>query len=391
MSMDNNTENRQQDSIFETGESGTGSESSTSSETSESSTNAQKFIRDRKYLLAAGILGSVMLVIVALSLIYLRQKIGESAALLSGAQGNAYEAYYVLVSDNEDPEFWDGILKGAKDAAAEQGILLEKAGEQIGPEYTKTQQMEMAIYSKPDGIILDAGDTSNMDKLIHQAWSAGIPVVTVVNDSPASERISFVSISNANLSREYGAQICKLVQEKSKEKTEGQQVKVCILLDSDSASAGQSIVLTGIQDYISSQKMADAIRLETVAVHNNSAFSAEEEIRDLFLYSDGQKPADIIVCLNLQNTTCVYQTVLDYNMVGRVEILGFYNSDIIQSALDKDIIRATIMVDTQQMGRNCVEALTEYRDSGYVSDYYAVQLSLLESRKDDGGEVLQGE
>ncbi|MCR5283731.1 MAG: substrate-binding domain-containing protein, partial [Lachnospiraceae bacterium] len=321
----------------------------------------------------------------------LRQKIGESAALLSGAQGNAYEAYYVLVSDNEDPEFWDGILKGAKDAAAEQGILLEKAGEQFGPEYTKTQQMEMAIYSKPDGIILDAGDTSNMDKLIHQAAAAGIPVVTVVNDSPASERISFVSISNANLSREYGAQICKLVQEKSKEKTEGQQVKVCILLNSDSASAGQSIVLTGIQDYISSQNMADAIRLETVAVHNNSVFSAEEEIRDLFLYSDGQKPADIIVCLNLQNTTCVYQTVLDYNMVGRVEILGFYNSDIIQSALDKDIIHATIMVDTQQMGRNCVEALTEYRDSGYVSDYYAVQLSLLESNKSGGGEVLQSE
>ncbi|MCR5282606.1 MAG: hypothetical protein K6E18_04490, partial [Lachnospiraceae bacterium] len=106
--MDNNTENRQPDSIPENSE---------RSANSECKANARKFFRDRKYLLAAGVLGSVMMVIVALSLIFLRQKIGESAALLSGAQGNAYEAYYVLVSDNEDPEFWDGILKGAKDAA----------------------------------------------------------------------------------------------------------------------------------------------------------------------------------------------------------------------------------------------------------------------------------
>ena len=346
---------------------------------------------ERKYLLAAIMLGTVMLVIVVLSLLFLHRQIRESASLLASAQGEEFDSYYILISDNEDQDFWDGIMKGAKDEAAKQGILLEKAGERVNSEYSKTQQMEMAIYSKPDGIILDAGESSSVAKLIHQAYVAGIPVVTVGNDSPASERISFVSISNANLSREYGAQICKLVKEKGVEKKEGEQVKVCILLDSESASASQSVVLTGIQDYISSQGMADDIRLETVPVHNNSVFSAEEEIRDLFLHSEGQKPADIMVCLNLQNTTCVYQTVLDYNMVGRVAILGFYNSETIQSALDKDIIRATIMVDTEQMGRNCVEALTEYRESGYVSDYYAVQLSLLESDKNARGEVLESE
>ena len=38
-----------------------------------------------------------------------------------------------------------------------------------------------------------------------------------------------------------------------------------------------------------------------------------------------------------------------------------------------------------QMGRYCVEALSEYKESGYVSDYYAVGTTLLLSGGQEGG------
>ena len=328
-------------------------------------------------------LGVIMLGLLLASLFFFRKQIRESAALLSGSEGTDRKGYYVLITESEDTDFWDGILRGAREAADEADIYLERAGERMNTTYTKAEQMELAIYSKVDGIILDADDSSQTTKLIHQAYQAGIPVVTVKNDNPASERVSFVNVSSASLSREYGMQICQL----AKERLEGgrqEPVQVCVLLDADGAGSSQNIVLTGIQDYIASEGMASEINLKTEQIHNNSVFSAEEEIRDLFLYSASRLPADIMVCLNLQNTTCVYQTVLDYNLVGNVDILGFYNSETIQNALDKDIIRATIMVDTDQMGRDCVEALTEYRESGYVSDYYAAELSLLTKESNRG-------
>ncbi len=333
---------------------------------------------NKKLMGAVALLGLVMVSVIIVTMLMFRNSIRESAALMAGTQGQEHEGYYVLITEDEDSEFWSGILEGATKEAESKGILLERAGAQMNHSYTKYEQMEMAIYSKVDGIILDAGEDSRITNLIHQAYAAGIPVVTVRNDNTSSERVSFVSFSNASLSREYGAKICEIAREKLKN-TQG-PVRVCVLLDADSTNSNQSIVLTGIQDYISNQNMADQVQIETTQIHSNSVFSTEEEIRDLFMRSDGRIPADIMVCMNLQNTTCVYQTVLDYNLVGKVEILGFYSSDTIRSALEKDIIRATIMVDTRQMGRDCVDALTEFRQSGYVSDYYAVELFLVTSQ-----------
>lgn len=61
--------------------------------------------------------------------------------------------------------------------------------------------------------------------------------------------------------------------------------------------------------------------------------------------------------------------MVDYNIVGQVYILGFYTSDTILQAVDKNIISATIAVDYRDMGSRCVDALNEYLDTGYVNDF----------------------
>ena len=61
-----------------------------------------------------------------------------------------------------------------------------------------------------------------------------------------------------------------------------------------------------------------------LAIDDSTTFSVEESIRKIFLEED---VPDIIICLNELNTTCVYQTVVDYNKVGEVRILGNYTSD----------------------------------------------------------------
>jgi len=79
------------------------------------------------------------------------------------------------------------------------------------------------------------------------------------------------------------------------------------------------------------------------------------------------------------NTTCVYQAVVDYNKVGKINIIGYYDSDTICRAIERNVIYATISVNTKQLGMNCVSALDEYKESGHVSEYFSVDILLITS------------
>ena len=84
-----------------------------------------------------------------------------------------------------------------------------------------------------------------------------------------------------------------------------------------------------------------------------------------------------MVCLTAIDTRCAYQAVVDYNKVGVIDIIGYYDSELILSAIQKDIIYSTMTIDAKQMGAYCVEALNEYMQTGQVSDYFSVDLYVI--------------
>ena len=96
-----------------------------------------------------------------------------------------------------------------------------------------------------------------------------------------------------------------------------------------------------------------------------------------------QEIPDIIICLNELNTTCVYQAVVDYNRVGEVSILGYYDSDTIINAIDRNVIYATVSIDTRQMGEFCIDALREYYELGYTSQYFTADITLIDKNNVD--------
>ena len=114
--------------------------------------------------------------------------------------------------------------------------------------------------------------------------------------------------------------------------------------------------------------------MRAAAVENKGAFDAEESIRDIFM--EEQLP-DVIICLDEISTSCVYQAVVDYNKVGEIDIIGYYDSESILRAIERNVVRSTISIDTEEMGQYCVTALDEYRKNGYVSEYFSVGTNLI--------------
>lgn len=293
-----------------------------------------------------------------------------------------YDQYYVMITESRKSSFWQSVYQGAYERGLEENVYVELLGDNLSQDYSREDLMQIAISSGVDGIIVSADESEDMVNLINQAADAGIPVVTLYGDNTHSSRCSFVGVGSYNLGREYGKQVLRIANEKlrsealkSSDEKQQSSMKVAVLVNSYAQDSGQNILITGIQETLESEGNIGAkIETSLVSVDDTNAFSVEESIRDIMM--EGQLP-DIIICLNELNTTCVYQAVVDYNKVGQVNILGYYDSDTILNAIDRSVIYSTVSIDTRQMGRYCVDALTEYNALGYTSQYFTADIAFI--------------
>ena len=296
---------------------------------------------------------------------------------------NQYEKYYIMIAGDTNSSLWQSVYEGAYEVGLEENSYVDLLNDFFDSSYTREDLMRIAIASEVDGIIVGADESDEMTELINEASAQGIPVVTLYSDNTQSERCTFVGIGSYDLGREYGREVLEIAQAKY---VSERPIRVTVLVNAYAQDSGQNILCSGIQETIDNEKQEGMeIELSLVSIDGTNAFSVEESIRDIFMEED---LPDIIVCLNELNTVCVYQAVVDYNKVGQVNILGYYDSDTIIKAIDRNVIDATISIDTRQMGKYCVDALTEYNTYGNTSQYFITDIVLI--NKDNVDLYLDG-
>jgi ribose transport system substrate-binding protein len=274
-----------------------------------------------------------------------------------------YGYHYAIISEEEDATFWDAIYQGACEKGKEQNVFVEEMGRNLSKDYSLEDLFQIAIAAKVDGIILEPNGGGETVALIKEADRAGIPVVTVLQDEPESERKSYIGVNSYTQGQIYGKEVMDIVKAGKK--------NIVLLLSQNSTDASQNMIYSSILEATNTAQVS----VKSIIINEESSFGSEEEIRKLIM--DENSPTDLLVCLTAADTLSAYQAVVDYNKVGQVDIIGYYDSDIILSAIEKDIIHSTMTIDANQMGAYCVEALTEYRETGNVSDYYSVDIDII--------------
>jgi ribose transport system substrate-binding protein len=304
-----------------------------------------------------------------LCLVVFRQRVHK----WNGSEEGAYEIYdrhYVMITGREDSDFWDRVYESALAEGKKRSVYVERFGEDLAVEYGRNELLRLAMQASVDGIIVPGDEEEETIALLQEVVEQGIPVVNVLQDSTGSIRQCFVGNNSYNLGQDYGRQILELLAEEKDTEEVGAAVKepvrVLVLVDENRMDTSQNLVLLGIRETLENAGVdADRVSVETSLVDNSRGFSSEESIRDIFL--DAGKLPDILVCLSAVHTRCAYQAAVDYNKVGIVQMLGYYDSDAILEAVSKNILRSTIALDTEQMGRLCVQALDEYVRTGYTT------------------------
>lgn len=311
---------------------------------------------------------TIMLIATVISTIfyvYTTRSLSEEYKL-SGIE--EYDQYYSLICENND--FNRQIYQYAKEKGDELGICVDMLSMRTNNDYSTEELFEIALDSKVDGIIVEAKDAQKMKGLIDNACQKGIDVVTLLSDSPDSMRRSSIQVSAYNLGKTYGQQVV------SKE-LRGYE-KILVINDSTNSDASQNLIFTAIQDTIYNELEEDKdnkVSVVSYSVDGSDPFVMEEDIRSLFV--DENSMPEVIICPDDQATEVVYQALVDYNKVGLVRLIGYHDSQTVLDGIRQGVIEASIAVDVKELGEYAVEALAEYKATGFASEYYSVDSTLI--------------
>lgn len=322
-------------------------------------------------LVLCGLLGIIFLTLLTSSFYgFVLKKIGVEHA----ENTRTYQYHYVMIIDNLDSPFWNDVYESVQKEAALHEAYVELKGKKQSSQYTTVDFMDMSIAANVDGILLEFTGEEGLEERINEASKRGIPVVTILNDAPTTERKSYVGINSYQLGQEYGNQILKILPENASE------VRIIMLLHDNSIDSNQSQIFNQINNrMVTSKETADRIKAEVIKIPSGRAFESEEIVRNLFQNSQG--PPDIIVCMDEVDTEAVYQAVIDYNRVGETQVIGYYTSKTTMEAVQKGTMAMTLDIDTSQMGQYSVQALTESIKDGRTNSFYSVDLEFIDNQR----------
>lgn len=119
-----------------------------------------------------------------------------SCTLVSCVSYHASDEYYVFVAANLQVPYWKTAGAGFSKAASELKVRANFDGPQTYDPKAERDALDQAVQKKATGILLGVTDPALLKDSIDKAVAAGIPVITIDSDAPASKRLFFIGTNN---------------------------------------------------------------------------------------------------------------------------------------------------------------------------------------------------
>ena len=305
-------------------------------------------------VLAGVVLALFFMTIVGL--VYYREMIRR----IGEVQEEVYTQYprlYAYIAEDPDSQLSTRIYKEISEYAKENNCYVELTGQNLSTTYSKADRINIAISSKVDGIILEGDNSEETIKLIKKADDAGIPVITVLSDCEGSARKSFIGLNQYTLGTEYGNALTEI-------KSQNYPLTVLVLKN----GASDDFIIQALQKPITGR----FVSISSKDIDTSSQFTSEENIMKTL--DELNKMPDVIICLNDKITESAIQCIVEKNLVGKTQILGYYDSETIRKAIERGSVYATFTIDTKTLAMQSVNALNELNETGFTSDYSNVKV-----------------
>lgn len=116
--------------------------------------------------------------------------------ILSCGSAHNSDEYYVFIAANTQVPYWRAASAGFFKAAELFKVRSEFSGPQTYDPKAERDALDQAVQKKASGILVAVTDAALLKDSVDKAIAAGVPVVTIDSDAPASKRLFFVGTNN---------------------------------------------------------------------------------------------------------------------------------------------------------------------------------------------------
>jgi ribose transport system substrate-binding protein len=242
-----------------------------------------------------------------------------------GTAHDADEKYY-LISANVKIPYWQAGSAGLFQAATQLKVRSEFAGPDTYDPKAEQQAFQQAVQSKASGILISVADPALMKDDIDKAIAAGIPVITLDSDAPASKRLLFIGTDNYHAGQIGGQRLAKELNGKG---------NIVVFTIPEQANLKER--LRGYRDALEASPGIKITRVVDMKGDSRVAFDSATEV----LGNDKKEHVDAFVCLEALAGKEV-ATVLSQHGVKDKVVLAMDTDDDTLSWIQKGVIAATI-------------------------------------------------
>lgn len=265
--------------------------------------------------------------------------------------------YHVqIITQNTNAHFWTTFKKGAADAGKKFNVYVEFVDVVQNNAETSTKTLEKAIFSKVDGIAMQAEDQEKTSALLQTARKNKMAVLTFENDHYFIPDVPTVGSNSYDIGyreAEMGVQACN------------GKGRVAIIVNgagNQATNQYKNMKLQGMMDVFSKYKN---IQVQEVYTLSSGMFETEKLMGSIL--SNSPK-ISLILCTDERSTPGIAQVLVDSNRVGDVAVVGYGAMPQTLNYIKSGVIYGSICPDAYTIGYDSVQQLTEVLSGGHVSD-----------------------
>jgi ribose transport system substrate-binding protein len=277
-----------------------------------------------------------------------------------GESRGALNYHFSLYLPDNRNSFFTGIIRGAEEAAG--AINAAVSIHSIDP---VKNELEMASYTGVDGVIVCPYlDDGLARRQLEKLDSRRIPVVLINHYVPNDQPWPFIGTNNFDVGRKIG-----MIAGNT-----GDDPLHLVMVYSDKAPGiygERELVEMGVTAALEDRLQGPIVEMRT----NLNPLDAEALLYHLFLTNPG---INTIVFTDANDTIAAAQTLIDMNMVGQVQVIGFGDDPAIEENIRKGVIAGSIGINPEKIGYEAVRSLMALRTTGYTSSSIDVGVDIID-------------
>ena len=294
--------------------------------------------------------------------------------LLSCGAAHDSDEYYVLVSANLQVPYWKTAGSGFGHAASEMKVRYDFVGPQTFDPKAERDALDQAVQKKASGILLDVTDANLLKDSIDKAVAAGVPVITIDSDGPASRRLFFIGTNNYQAGSLGGQRLSQLLKGKG---------NVVVFTNPDQPNMQER--LAGYKAGLARTPDVKIARIVDIQGDPRIAFDTTTQI-----IGKERDKVDAFVCLEAQSGKEVAGVLNSYHVSGKV-VMAMDTDPETLDWIQKGVIAATIAQKPYTMafvGMQMLDNLYHHKPASLVVDWSKDSYAPIPTFVDTGTDLI---